>query len=201
MASQNKFNCDDDEPVKGFEKLLRHLDENRERAGEKYEEIRRKLARFFAWNDCFPEEDYADMTFDRVASKLVTESIHNIVAFIWAVAKNIKRECYKRPRSISIEDLPPEKVPQTGHPEPIILESTEEERRRHCLQTCLQKLSESERELFLEYEYYAAKARKMDTLAARLALTVSALRTRAHRIRRRVEVCILRCLQGWKDAS
>lgn len=201
MAPQNKFSCDDDAPLKGFERLLRHLDENREQAGEKYEEIRRKLARYFAWNDCFPEEDYADMTFDRVAAKLVIERIHNIVAFIWAVAKNIKRECHKRSRPISIEDLPPDKVPQTGHPEPIILESTEGERRRHCLQTCIQKLSESERELFLEYEYYAAKARKMDILAARLALTVSALRTRAHRIRRRIEVCTLRCLQGWKDAG
>jgi len=201
MARQNKLNCDDGLPSEEFERLLRHLDDDRERAGEKYEDIRRKLARFFAWNDCFPEEDFADMTFDRAASKLATERIHNIVAFIWGVAKNIKRECHKRPQPINIEDLPPDKIPQIGHPEPTIIQNTEEQRRQRCLQTCIQKLPDSERTLFLEYEYYAGKAKRMDDLAARLGLTIGALRTKAHRIRRRVEVCTLRCLQGLKDAS
>jgi len=201
MTRPNKLNRRDDLLSEQFERLLLHLDENRELAGEKYEDIRRKLARFFAWNDCFPEEDFADMTLDRVASKLATKRIHNIVAFIWGVAKNIKRECHKRPRPINIEDLPPDKIPQTGHPEPAIIENTEEQRRQQCLRTCIQKLSDSERELFLDYEYYAAKGKKMDDLAARLELTVGALRTRAHRIRRKAEICTLRCLQGLKDAS
>jgi len=200
MTRPNKLRRDDDSSEQ-FERLLRHLDDDRERAGEKYEDIRRKLARFFAWNDCFPEEDFADLTFDRVASRLATKHIHNIVAFIWGVAKNIKRECHKRPQPINLEDLPADKIPQTGHPEPMIIENTEEQRRQQCLQTCIQKLSDSERELFLEYEYYAAKGKKMNGLAARMGLTVGALRTRAHRIRRRVEVCTLRCLQGLEDAS
>jgi len=52
-----------------FEVLLQRLDSDRECAGEKYEDIRRKLIRFFRWNDCFPGDDLADQTFDRVAQK------------------------------------------------------------------------------------------------------------------------------------
>src|SRR5436190_23148632 len=100
MVCQNKSVCEDNLFSEGFERLLQHLDGNRERAGEKYEDIRRKLVRFFAWNDCFPEEDLADMTFDRVTSKLASGRIHNIVAFIWGVAKNIKREFHKCARAI-----------------------------------------------------------------------------------------------------
>src|SRR5260370_8775058 len=43
-----------------FESLLQRLDPDRERAGGKYENIRRKLIKFFQWNDCFAEEDLAD---------------------------------------------------------------------------------------------------------------------------------------------
>jgi DNA-directed RNA polymerase specialized sigma24 family protein len=189
----NKSTCEDDLLSEEFENLLRCLDDDREDAGERYEDIRRKLTRFFAWNDCFPEEDLADTTFDRVASKLATEQIHNIVAFIWGVAKNIKREFYRRPQPIDIEELPPGKSPQTGHLELTIIDEREAQRRRQCLQTCIQKLSDSERELFLDYEYYAGKAQKMESLTERLGLTMSALRTRAHRIKRRVEVCALEC--------
>src|SRR5260370_21814440 len=48
-----------------FESLLQRLDPDRERAGGKYENIRRKLIKFFQWNDCFAEEDLADETLDR----------------------------------------------------------------------------------------------------------------------------------------
>ena len=65
MARQNKFSCETDLQSEQFEKLLQHFDEDRERAGDKYEDIRRKLMRYFAWNDCFPEEELADRTFDQ----------------------------------------------------------------------------------------------------------------------------------------
>lgn len=184
-----------------FERLLFQLDDDRERAGEKYEDIRRRLVRFFTWNDCFPEEDLADMTFDRVASKLPSESIHSIEAFIWGVAKNVRREFYKRPQPMNIDELPPDRAPRTKSPEAIVIEFTEEQRLQRCLQECIQKLSDPERELFIEYEHYAAKAQKMESLAAQLELTVSALRTRAHRIRHRVEACTSKCVKGLQDCT
>ena len=126
----------------------------------------------------------------------MTARIHDIVAFTWGVAKNIKREFYKRQPPINIEDLPSDKIPHTGHPEVAIIENTEEQRRQHCLQACIQKLTSFDRELFLQYEYYAARAERMHDLAARLKITKAALRTRAHRIRHRIEVCTTRCLEG-----
>ncbi len=57
-----------------FESLLLRLDADRNRAGEKYEEIRWKLIRFFQWSSCLHAEDCVDETFNRVAEKLTTES-------------------------------------------------------------------------------------------------------------------------------
>ena len=40
-----------------FAKLLARLDPDRERAGERYEDLRRTLTRFFEWRNApFPEE-------------------------------------------------------------------------------------------------------------------------------------------------
>ena len=53
-----------------FTRLLNSLDEDRERAGEKYEELRRTLIRFFEWRGApFPEE-HADEALNRVARRL-----------------------------------------------------------------------------------------------------------------------------------
>jgi DNA-directed RNA polymerase specialized sigma24 family protein len=53
-----------------FEILLAQLDPDRERAGELYESIRRRLIRLFEWRGCACPEDLADETFNRVARKL-----------------------------------------------------------------------------------------------------------------------------------
>ena len=82
-----------------FRRLLLRLDADRDRAGEKYEDLRRKLIRYFEWNPRFPVEALADETLDRVARKLATEEIHDLPAFVWAVAKNVRQEeqkpCHK----------------------------------------------------------------------------------------------------------
>src|SRR6185295_4829965 len=53
-----------------FEALLAQLDPDRERAGERYEAIRRKLVRLFEWRGCENPEDLADETFNRVARRM-----------------------------------------------------------------------------------------------------------------------------------
>src|ERR1700712_2383587 len=53
-----------------FEALLGQLDTDRERAGERYETIRRKLVRLFEWRGCVMPEDLADETMNRVARRL-----------------------------------------------------------------------------------------------------------------------------------
>src|ERR671938_30866 len=56
--------------AEAFTKLLARLDPDRERAGEKYEELRRTLVKFFEWRGAPFPEDQADETFNRVARKL-----------------------------------------------------------------------------------------------------------------------------------
>jgi DNA-directed RNA polymerase specialized sigma24 family protein len=185
----------------GFERLIRLLDDDRECAGEKYEDIRRQMVRYFAMNDCFPEEDLADKVFDRVVQRLETCQVDNIRGFIFGVAKNVKRECYRRPRTVNIDDLPPGQSPRTEHAELKIIGEAEQQRLEQCLEKCIQKLSVSDRDLFLEYEYYAQVTRKVERLAERLNLTLGALRTKAHRIKHRVELCVRECFHGPRPAK
>src|SRR5262245_56812797 len=53
-----------------FEQLLNWLDPNREKAGTKYEFIRKRLIKIFVCNGCDAAEDLADQTINRVARKL-----------------------------------------------------------------------------------------------------------------------------------
>jgi DNA-directed RNA polymerase specialized sigma24 family protein len=183
-----------EKPPSQFENLLRRLDGDRDRAGQKYEELRRRLIRFFGWNNCFPAEDLADDTLDRVALRSENDEIHDIVRFSWGVARNVMREFHKRQPSIAIDDLPPREVPRSGNAELAIIHAIERRRRLQCLHQCIQRLAADERELFLEYEYYTDRPQNTVKLAARLGLTVGALQTKAHRIKHRVETCARKCL-------
>ena len=42
-----------------FDLLLRQLDSDRERSGQRYELIRRKLMKFFEWRGCTTPDEYA----------------------------------------------------------------------------------------------------------------------------------------------
>jgi DNA-directed RNA polymerase specialized sigma24 family protein len=180
-------------PGTELELLFRHLDPDRDAAGVKYEEIRFKLIRFFGWNDCDFEDDLADKVFDRVASRLQQEDIRNLRAFIWGVARNIVLESRKKPPALPIDDLPLEWTPLSSHPELEIIDEREKQRRVACLHRCLQTLTPRDRELFLRYEYYVGRARNTARLAEGFGMTVGALQTRAHRLKHRVERCVLKC--------
>src|SRR5919106_1366075 len=73
-----------------FAALLFSLDADRERAGEKYEDLRRTLIRFFEWRGSqFPEEN-ADEALNRVARKLSDGvEIRNISGYCYEVARLI----------------------------------------------------------------------------------------------------------------
>ncbi|HTD25001.1 MAG TPA: hypothetical protein VK738_20285 [Terriglobales bacterium] len=174
-----------------FEALLQRLDPDRERAGEKYEEIRRKLVRFFRWNDCFPGEELADCAFDRMAQKLGSEQVRDVPAFLWGIAKNIVREFHKQPPVFNLEELPPRQEPRTAHAELGIIEQKTREQRLQCLRKCLEQLSPPDRALFLAYEYYATKASNTRQLAERFGLSIGALQVKAHRLKHRIEKCTL----------
>src|SRR5436305_4940480 len=82
--------------AEAFTKLLARLDAERERAGEKYEDLRRTLIKFFEWRNApFPEE-HADETLNRVARKLAAGiEIKNIGGYCYEVARLVCLEVWK----------------------------------------------------------------------------------------------------------
>ena len=157
-----------------FEKLLVWLNPNREQAGSKYEEIRRKLIKILTCRGCTCPEELADETMNRVTRK-VPEIIGNYVGdpslYFYGVAHKVHLEYVRKKR----DPVPP---PAPDPPE-------ETERDYECLEQCMERLTSKSRELVLEY-YQAEKRAKIDRrkeLASRLGIAVNALRIRAHRIR------------------
>src|SRR5262249_37800195 len=134
--------------AEAFGRLLKAFDADRDRAGEKYEELRRVLIRFFEWRGApFPEE-HADETFDRVSRKLDADVvIANIGGYCYEVARLVCLEALKgrdsKSGSIETLGLPATAVPQT--------DSADATARLACLDRCLAALPRDSRELILEY--------------------------------------------------
>lgn len=178
-----------------FTKLLDRLGRDDEPAGEKYENLRRTLIRFFEWRGApFPDEQ-TDETFDRIARKL-DEGIEivNIGGYCYEVARLVCLEAFKGPESrrapleeIKLEAIAPDTTDETA----------EKEERLTYLDDCLRVLPVESRELIQEY-YSDEKRGRIDrrkALADRLRLRRDALANRAQRVRDKLEQCVTRCLK------
>ena len=152
-----------------FARLLDHLDEDRERAGERYEDLRRVLVRFFEWRGApFPDE-HADETFDRVARRLAEGvEVKNIGAYCYMVARLILLETRKGSdgRRSSLEN------PGAVAAADASMEAAEKETRLACLDDCMRGLPADSRELIIEYYRQDSRGRidGRRALAERLGL-------------------------------
>lgn len=187
----------DDLTAAKFEGLLLRLDPNRDRAGEKYEEIRWKLVKFFQWGSCVNAEDLVDETLNRVAEKLASqqEDIHDVAAFVWGVAKKIRQEeVRKESKTIRLPDLPgaEELFPS---PRAADVEASETQSRLKCLRRCLRLLAVVDRRLLLKYHSSSGRRGEgRQRLAQESGITNLALRVRVNRLRFKLEECIKECL-------
>jgi RNA polymerase sigma factor (sigma-70 family) len=175
-----------------FAKLLALLDPDRERAGEKYEDLRRTLIRFFEWRGApFPEEQ-ADETFNRVARRL-DEGVE---------IKNPGGYCYEVARLVCLEAL----KGKDGRRAPLdetsrraadddTARAAEREILLDCLEECLARLPEESRALIVEYyrEEKRDRIERRRLLADALGLRREALANRAQRLRDKLEQCVRRC--------
>jgi DNA-directed RNA polymerase specialized sigma24 family protein len=169
-----------------FTKFLAWLNPNPDRAGEKYEDIRRRLIRIFTCRGCTCAEDLADETINRVIRKVpeIAETyVGDPALYFYGVGHNVHLEhVRKKP---SPQAPPPAETPSR----------TDEE--YECLERCMERLSLRSRELLLDY-YREEKGAKIDLrkrLAQELGIPLNALRIRAYRIRRDLQACVLQCLQ------
>lgn len=167
-----------------FDRLLTWLDEDRERAGEEYEKVRRRLTTIFSSRGCRVPEELADETIDRVSRRVadIQETYQgNKVLYFLGVASNVHHEYLKRP-AVSTPAA--------------VAEGPDREHTYDCLEQCLSKMTESSRNLIRQYyaEDKRAKIELRKVLAGQLGITQNALRARALRIREGLQVCIERCL-------
>jgi RNA polymerase sigma factor (sigma-70 family) len=187
-------------PTQGaFRDLLNWLDEGAESSGEKYLEMHRRLAAYFARKNCLSPDDLADETLTRVLRRLEeVGAIADMPAarYCYITARFVFLEYLRRAehRQISLDALPGSRYPASGLAAPSDADDEFESRakRLDCLEHCLLKLTPDHRELISEY-YQGERQAKIEgrrQLAARLGLTMNALTIRACRIREKLEACV-----------
>jgi DNA-directed RNA polymerase specialized sigma24 family protein len=159
----------------GLDALLAALETDRERAGRKYEDLRRRLINLFAWEQCEAPEDLADEVLNRVSRKVIEGvPIPHFDRFAFGIARLVIQEEIRkqRTRQNAVREFPPPSVA----PDRTLLDS---------MRDCLAHLPPDRRELI---EHYYAGDRP--ALARRLGLSINALRNRALRIRDELAKCM-----------
>jgi DNA-directed RNA polymerase specialized sigma24 family protein len=178
-----------------FAALLARMDPDPERAGDRYEEARLRLIKFFQWRHAASPEDLADETIDRVSRSLEEDDAlqpRNWPAFWHGFARNVLREEWKK--RIDVRQPPAAPAFTTG---PGRDEETREFRLA-CLDRCLRGLSDESRTLILQY-YQLRKGAQIEhrkRLAEERGIPLNALRLRVHRIRGKLEAAMRSCLAG-----
>ena len=168
-----------------FDKFLDWLGPDREQAGKKYEDIRRRLIKLFTCRGCAEAEELTDETINRVIEKapeMADTYVGDPTAYFYTVAKYVYLEYTKRKPYVA--PPPP--------PDP----SDELEKESRCLDECMEKIPPNNRDLILLY-YRQEKQTKIDyrkQLADQLGIGMNALRIKMCRIRASLEECLVNCV-------
>lgn len=171
----------------GFERLLAALDADRAAAGEKYERLRLRLLRFFAWEGGEFPEDLADEALNRTAARLVQgEEVRDVTNYLLGVARLlIKEDRKRRQRTDRLLDRLSQMAPHAAPDEDVA----------ECLDGCLARLAPENRDLILRY-YSGDHRARIDNrrrMAAEFGIELNALRNRALRLREKLEECVRSC--------
>lgn len=168
-----------------LEKLLAWFDSDREKAAVKFQSINARLIRVFAARGCVDADSLGDEVMNRVAVRIDTvivkypAPVHCCLAFI----DNLYHEWY-RDQCRKANAKPP--------PSPRPAEELEKE--DECLKQCLETVIKPDRDLFERYFQSQKRIETRKKLALELALTMNALRIRAHKIRKTLRQCLVECL-------
>lgn len=169
-----------------LEALLKHLDPDREQAGERYEEIRRRLVRLFEWRGCASPEDLADETINRVARRMA-EGVELRSADPYGYFCGVAHLVYKEVLRRSARERT---ALESGDWLPEPAEEPAEDERLDALRQCLGQLSPEQRRLVLLYHQGENNIRGRKSLSEDLGIPMNALRIRVHRLRRKLEDCV-----------
>jgi DNA-directed RNA polymerase specialized sigma24 family protein len=174
-----------------FEALLQRLGPDREFAGTRYEQLRRRLVTVFEYRRCSHPEELADQTLDRTARRLQEMGSDFVgsdpARFVFGVAWNVARESFRRTSTFPL--------PDKWEPVSPVASEAEDERERACLDRCLEDLEAPDRDLILGYHQgeKSARIRRRSELAHELGMSPNALRLKIHRITGCLRECVVGC--------
>lgn len=174
-----------------FEMFLAWLDSDRDESACKYNRIKSRLVQLFMSRGCIDAEALCDEVLNRVMVRIVEvkgrygDPIRCCVGFVEFVYQEYRRNELKKQKA-----PPPPEPPTKG-------ELDRREKEDECLTECLGELPKRDRELVERY-FQGEKRVKISgrqKLAAEWTLTGNALRIKAHRLRRKVLLCLHACLE------
>ena len=178
-----------------FDALLSWLSPDRERAGEKYEEIRQALTRRFQQLGCAEPEELANETFDRVARKLpeIVETYKgDPTPYFFSVAFYVRKEHLRQPAFVPLPPIEMSVADVQSKPHVFDGELMDE-----CLRRCMVHLTERSHNIISKY-YRGERGVKIGLrkeLAEQLGVKLPNLRLQAQRIRADLKKCILECIE------
>jgi DNA-directed RNA polymerase specialized sigma24 family protein len=202
-----------------FERLLAGLNPDRDRAGEAYEKLRSRLTTFF-WHEGCPDaevERLADRTFDVVARQLneglvIRTDLHT---YALGIARRKASEWHKtakirptfsveaaldEPTGLNYADRQGVRIQDRqvfGKWDDDPVEKLYRSKSSGCLEECKKRLPMEQQRIWREY-YRCDDGPEIDykqTVANELGITKDALKLRVHRIRIKLEECVLACVQ------
>ena len=170
-----------------FEKFLLWLDSDRDAAGRRLIVIQTRLAQIFVSRGCTDAESLVDEVVNRVAVRIdacrakYNDPLRCCLGFL----DYVHHEYLREQRKMLNAQEPPKPRP-----------ADELEKEDRCLESCLGNLATPERDLFKRYFDGEKRVRitNRQKLAEELKLTANALRIQAHRLLKRVRVCMEECL-------
>jgi DNA-directed RNA polymerase specialized sigma24 family protein len=164
-----------------FELLLKWLDPDRDKAGEKCEAIRHRLIAFFYGRGCTEADRLSDRTITVVTAKvpqLVGSYKGDPVYYFIGVARKVYQEYLRSERRTSRSPPPPAGWTEQDY---------------KCLERCMGQLAPGACRMF--EDYYCGQESDRSGLAARLGMSLNALRIRVHRIRATLKACVRECIE------
>jgi DNA-directed RNA polymerase specialized sigma24 family protein len=174
-----------------LDKLLAALAEDREEAGHKYLLLSKNLLRYFEVRGIPNSQAAVDEVINRLARKLESgDQFENINTYALGIARFLTLEFRKSPEYKTSNELP---EISTSPPE----EKNTGDQKLVCLDKCLGKISAEKKEIIIGY-YQGERREKIDNrkkMAEKLGLPQNALRSRAVRLRGKLETCIRKCVQ------
>jgi DNA-directed RNA polymerase specialized sigma24 family protein len=177
-----------------FGRLLGWLDPDVERAGHKYEQIRRGLIKIFRCKGCQAPEELADRAIDRVTGKIrdvANGFVGEPASYFYSVADMIYMEHLRT--AAQLNPLPAQLAAGKNA-------GSEIELKYECLEDCMGRLPEPSRGLIRDYydERWKgrAKARKKRELARHMGIATNMLWLKVHRIRAGLKKCVEQCVQN-----